>query len=342
METKSRRNILAVRERSWKQIVFRWESLLLLLFLAVNIFNMSISPNYLDASGLFTAISTFLPKGFIAFPMAYLLVLGEIDLSVGSTVALSATLLGISYNSGVPMGAAILIAMACGLVCGLLNGLILAKFTELAPMIVTLGTMTLYRGISQMILGSESSGGLHNCRWFYNIYYARLGPVPYVFLAFCLAAVAFGFVLHKTVFGRQVYAIGSNRTTALYSGVPVQRVRIICYAMTGMISGLSAILYASWMGSIRWDIATGYELEAISMVVLGGISTAGGKGNFPGTVISIFTIGLLKYGLGLINVNSQTILMIIGAILILVVMLPNIRASVAARRAVEAQRQKSV
>ena len=96
------------------------------------------------------------------------------------------------------------------------------------------------------------------------------------------------------------------------------------------------------MGSIRWDIATGYELEAISMVVLGGISTAGGKGNFPGTVISIFTIGLLKYGLGLINVNSQTILMIIGAILILVVMLPNIRDSIAARRAVEAQRQKSV
>lgn len=106
METKARRNILAVRERSWKQVVFRWESLLLLLFLAVNIFNMSISPNYLDASGLFTAISTFLPKGFIAFPMAYLLVLGEIDLSVGSTVALSATLLGISYNSGLSMGAA--------------------------------------------------------------------------------------------------------------------------------------------------------------------------------------------------------------------------------------------
>ena len=142
METKARRNILAVRERSWKQVVFRWESLLLLLFLAVNIFNMSISPNYLDASGLFTAISTFLPKGFIAFPMAYLLVLGEIDLSVGSTVALSATLLGISYNSGLSMGAAILIALGCGLVCGLLNGLILAKFTELAPMIVTLGTMT--------------------------------------------------------------------------------------------------------------------------------------------------------------------------------------------------------
>ena len=121
METKARRNILAVRERSWKQVVFRWESLLLLLFLAVNIFNMSISPNYLDASGLFTAISTFLPKGFIAFPMAYLLVLGEIDLSVGSTVALSATLLGISYNSGLSMGAAILIALGCG-VCYMLSG----------------------------------------------------------------------------------------------------------------------------------------------------------------------------------------------------------------------------
>lgn len=342
MENNTRRTILATRERSWKQLVFRWESLLILLFLAVNIFNMSISPNYLDASGLFTAISTFLPKGFIAFPMAYLLVLGEIDLSVGSTAALSATLLAISYNAGIPMGTAILIAMACGLVCGLLNGLIMAKFTELAPMIVTLGTQTLYRGISQMILGSESSGGLHNCTWFYNIYYARIGAVPYIFIVFCVVAVIFGLVLHKTVFGRYLYAIGSNRTTALYSGIPVQPVRIICYTLIGLVSAFSGILYASWMGSIRWDVATGYELEAVSMVVLGGISTAGGKGNFPGTVISIFTIGLLKYGLGLINVNSQTILMIIGAILIIVVMAPNIRANIAAKKAVNAQRSKSV
>lgn len=202
-------------------------------------------------------------------------------------------------------------------------------------MIVTLGTMTLYRGIAEMILGSQSTGGLQNVTWFYNLYYARLGAVPYIFIVFCVLAVAFGFVLHKTTFGRYLYAIGSNRVVAHYSGIPVQTIRLICFTLVGLVCGISAVYYASWMGTVRFDIATGYELEAISMVVLGGISTAGGKGNFPGTVISIFTIGLLKYGLGLINVNSQTILMIIGAILIIVVTIPNIRVQKNAMKAVK-------
>jgi len=325
MPTKSGRTIAATKEKSLKSVFLRWEFLLILLFLIVNIMNASISKNYLNATNLFTAISTFLVKGFIAFPMAYILVLGDIDLSVGSTVALSATLLGVSYNAGLPMGAAVGIALLCGTLCGFLNGIILTKFTELAAMIVTLGTMTLYRGIAEMILGSQSTGGLQNVTWFYDLYYARLGTVPYIFIVFCVLAVAFGFILHKTTFGRYIYAIGNNRLAARYAGVPVQRVRLICFTLVGLICGISSIYYASWMGTVRYDIATGYELEAISMVVLGGISTAGGKGNFPGTVISIFTIGLLKYGLGLINVNSQTILMIIGAILIIVVTIPNLR-----------------
>jgi rhamnose transport system permease protein len=325
MATKSGRTIVATREKTFRSVFVRWETLLILLFVIVNIMNASISKNYLNAQNLFTAISTFLVKGFIAFPMAYILVLGDIDLSVGSTVALSATLLGVAYNGGVPMGWCLVIALACGTLCGLINGLIMTRFTELFPMIVTLGTMTLYRGISEMILGSESTGGFHKVEWFKNLYYARIGVVPYIFLLFVVLAVVFGVVLHKTTFGRQLYAIGSNRVAAQYAGVPVQRNRLICFTLVGLVCGVSAIFYSSWMGTVRCDIATGYELEAISMVVLGGISTAGGKGNFPGTVISILTIGLLKYGLGLININSQTILMIIGAILIIVVMVPNLR-----------------
>ena len=324
MATKSGRTISAEKDQSVKSFFLRWEFLLIVLFLIVNIMNASISSKYLNVDNLFTAISTFLVKGFIAFPMAYILMMGDIDLSVGSTVALSATILGVSYNSGLPMGVAVLLALGCGILCGLLNGIILTSLPELAPMVVTLGTMTLYRGIAEMILESQSSGGFHNCQWFYNLYYARLGAIPYVFILFVLLALVFGLVLHKTKFGRYLYAIGSNRTAAQYAGIPVQRIRLICFVLVGFICGISAIYYSSWMGTVRSDIATGYELEAISMVVLGGISTAGGKGNFPGTVIAIFTIGLLKYGLGLINVNSQTILMIFGAILIIVVMLPNL------------------
>ena len=329
------RSIAAEKERSFKSTFMRWETLLILMFIAVNIMNICISPNYLKADTLFTAISNFLVKGFIAFPMAYILVIGEIDLSVGAVVALSATLLGVSYNAGVPMGISVLIALVCGLCCGLLNGIIMITFPELAPMIVTLGTQTLYRGITQIILGSESTGNLHNVQWFYNLYYSKIGVVPTIVIVFFALAIVFGYVLHKTVFGRYLYAIGSNRVAAEYACVPVKKVRLICYVLTGLISALAAVYYASWTGSIRSDIGAGYELEAISMVVLGGISTAGGKGNFPGTVISIFTIGLLRYGLGLINMNSQTILMIIGAILIIVVMLPNIAAARNAKKSMK-------
>ncbi|OQB23608.1 MAG: Autoinducer 2 import system permease protein LsrD [Firmicutes bacterium ADurb.Bin182] len=220
MATKSGRTISATREKSLKSFFLRWEFLLILLFVAVNIINATISENYLNAANLFTAISTFLVKGFIALPMAYILMMGDIDLSVGSQVALAATLLGISYNFGLPMWAAVLIALACGILCGFLNGLILTRFIELAPMIVTLGTMTLYRGIAEMILESQSTGGFHNSRWFYNLYYGRIGAVPYIFLIFIVLAVIFGLVLHKTVFGRQLYAIGSNRLVAGYAGIP--------------------------------------------------------------------------------------------------------------------------
>ncbi|NLZ71893.1 MAG: ABC transporter permease [Clostridiaceae bacterium] len=322
---KSGRTIDAVRDKSFKSLFFRWETLLILLFLAVNIMNISISANYLNANNLLTAISTFLVKGFIAFPMAFILVLGEIDISVGSIVALSATVLGYSYNKGVPMPLAILLGVLTGLLCGMFNGLILTKFTELAPMIVTLATQTLYRGMAEMILKDQSASKLHSSEFFYNIYYGKLFGIPYILIVFFVLAIIFGVVLHKTIYGRYLYAIGLNRDVAYYSGVPVQKVRFIAYSLMGLICGVAAVYYASWMGTVRSDIAIGYELEAVSMVVLGGISAAGGKGNFPGTVIAIFTVGLLKYGLGVVNVNSQTILMILGIILIVVVMSPNLK-----------------
>lgn len=341
MAGKSGRTISAHHDRSWRRVIFQWETFLIVILLAVNIMNRAISPNYFKATQLFSAINQFLVKGFIALPMAYILILGEIDLSVGSIVALSATLLGVSYNSGLPMWVSVLVALACGLVCGLINGLILVKFQELAPMIVTLGTQTLYRGICSMILGNESTGGLHAVESFKNIYYAKIGPVYVMTLVFLAAAVVFGLVLHKTTFGRWLYAIGSNRTAAQYSAVPVQKVRLVCYVLIGLVSGVVGILYASWMGTIRSDIATGYELEAISMCVLGGISTAGGKGNFPGAVIAVFIIGLLRYGLGLVNITGETMLVVIGVILILVVMIPNFNFRSIAKRFKKEQKSQA-
>lgn len=324
MATKSGRTIEYVQKRSVKSLLLRWETLLVVIFLAVNVMNVSLSPNYLNAFNLFTNINNFLVKGFIALPMAYVLLLGDIDLSVGANVCLSATILGITYNATGSIWLAILACLATATLCGAINGIILTKFTELAPMIVTLATTTLYRGISERILAGESTKGMRDVAWFGKLYDARIGPVPIMFLVFCVLALAFGLVMHKTVFGRQMYAIGANAKAARYAGVKVQKIRMIVFTLTGFICGVAAVFYCAWMGAVKSNIAEGYELEAISMCVLGGISTAGGKGNFPGAIISIFIIGLLRYGLGLINLNPQIIRIIIGALLITVVMVPNL------------------
>lgn len=324
MATKSGRTIEYVRKRSAKSLLLRWETLLVVIFLAVNVMNVTISPNYLNAYNLFTNINSFLVKGFIALPMAFVLLLGDIDLSVGANVCLSATVLGVVYNGTGSIWLGILACLLVGTACGAFNGLILTKFTELAPMIVTLATTTLFRGLSERILGDTSTKGMRDVAWFCKLYDARLGPVPVMFLVFCVLVAAFGLVMHKTVFGRQMYAIGANQRAARYAGIKVQKIRMLVFSLTGLICGMAAVFYCSWMGSVKSNIADGYDLEAISMCVLGGVSTAGGKGNFPGVIIAIFVIGLLRYGLSLINVNPQVIRIIIGALLILVVMFPNL------------------
>ena len=325
MEAK-KRVILADQKFSWKKSLLQWEVFLLLIFIAVNIMNAFVSPYYLSVSGLFTATSSFLEKAFVALPMAYILVLGDIDISVGATVALSSVMMGVAYaNFGLPMIVCVLICLLTGTICGLINGLILSRFPELAPMIVTLGTQILYRGIGTMILEDQAATGLTSVTWFSNLYWGYLGPIPYMLIIFVICAIGFGVVLHKTTFGRRLYAIGSNSVASMYAGIHVQKIRLIVFTLTGLFAGVTALFLTARMGSTRPNIAEGYELDAISMVVLGGFSTSGGKGRFIGVIISIFIIGFLRYGLGLINVPSQAMLIIIGALLICAVMLPNLK-----------------
>ena len=333
MATKSGRTISSIKERSIKELLLRWEALLILIFLSVNVMNICISPYYLNARNLFTNINNFMDKALIALPMAFILLLGDIDLSVGGNVCLSATVLGIVYNASGSMWLGILACLLTGVVCGAFNGLILTKFNELAPMIVTLATNIIFRGLSERILGDGSTGGMTQVTWFSNIFYGRLFKlIPYPIIIFFVLAVVFGLIMHKTVFGRQMFAVGANKKAAAYAGIKVEKVRMIVFTLTGLMCGFAAIFYASKLGSIKSDVGDGFELEAISMCVLGGISTAGGKGTMLGAVIAIFIIGLLRYGLGLINLSGQTIRIIIGALLIAVVLYPTIQEAIKNRK----------
>lgn len=333
MATKSGRTILDTRRLTLGALFLRWESLLILIFLAVNVMNVCISPYYLNAKNLLRNINNFMDTALVALPMAFILLLGDIDLSVGGNVCLSATVLGIVYNATGNIWLGIGACLLTGTLCGAFNGLILTKFTELAPMIVTLATNIIFRGLSERILGDGSTGGMGSVEWFNDIYYGKVANlIPYPIILFFVLAIVFGIVMHKTIFGRQMFAVGANKRAAAYAGIKVQKVRMIVFSLTGLMCGLAAIIYCSKLGSVKSDVADGFELEAISMCVLGGISTAGGKGTMVGAVISIFIVGLLRYGLGLINLSGQTIRIIIGALLIAVVLYPTIQEAIRNRK----------
>lgn len=309
-----------------KKFLLRWEAVLVLVLLLVNVFNTMSSPYYLSMTGLLDATRDFMDKSFIVFPMAMIILMGEIDISVGAAIALSSVIMGVAYNAGngIPMVAAILLALLVGTVCGLINGLLLTRFKELSPMIVTLSTMTIYRGIAYIILKDQAAGKFPS--WFQEFGWGTVGPVPYVLIVFAILAVIFTIVLNKTKLGRRIYAIGSNRTASIFSGIKVDQIRILAYTLAGFMSGLTAIFLTSRMSSTRPNIGYMYELDIISMVVLGGISTSGGKGRLAGALISIFVIGYLKYGLGLNNISSQILMIVIGLLLIISVLTPNLVA----------------
>ncbi|HJB17093.1 MAG TPA: ABC transporter permease [Candidatus Blautia excrementipullorum] len=322
MAGKSGRSINNVPESSVKRMIFSWEGILVLIFIAVNIFCALFSEFY-NLSSLLRQMPVYLAEVFLMLTMAYILVLGEIDISVGSIVCLSATMCCIVCNTNAPFIVVVLTALVVGTVCGAINGFILTRFQELPPMIVTLATQIIFRGIAEIVLGSGGSISVTNTDGF-RLIGGKIGEVPYILFLVLILAVIFAVILGKSTFGRRVYAIGTNRLTAYYSGIHVQKIRMIIYTVMGTISGLCAIFLVSSSYGANTTTGNGFEMDAIAMAVFGGISSTGGKGNLAGGVISAFIIVCLRVGLGQKNVNAQVILLIIGVLLVAAVALPNI------------------
>jgi rhamnose transport system permease protein len=321
----SERSISIDKPRSLKRFLFQWEWLLILIFIAVNAINSSLSPYYLNFRGLIGSTNSFLDMAFLVMPMTFVIILGNIDISVASTVALSSVVMAVSYNAGLPMPLAMLLCLVVATACGLINGLLLIKFKELSAVIVTLATMIIYRGIAYAILRDQAAG--HFPKWFSFLSWGFIHHVPFILIVFAVCALAFGLLLHKTSFGRKVYAMGNNLTAARYSGVKTDSVILVVSALTGLMAGFTALFLTSRMGSTRPNVALGYELSVIAMVVLGGVSTSGGSGRIFGPLIAVFIIGYLTFGLGLANITSNVILIVVGSLLILSVLVLNLRFS---------------
>ena len=186
------------------------------------------------------------------------------------------------------MPMAILLCLVVATLCGLVNGLLMAKFKELSAVIVTLSTMIIYRGIAYIILEDQASGNFPE--WFSFLGWGSIAGIPFMLIVFTICAIAFGVLLHKTTFGRMVFGMGNNKETCIYSGIETQKILLWVSILTGLMAGFTALFLTSRMGSTRPNVAQGYELEVIAMVVLGGVSTAGGKGRIIGPVLAIFMV----------------------------------------------------
>ncbi|MVA20523.1 ABC transporter permease [Agrobacterium vitis] len=303
-----------------RRLLASWEVLLLGVAVAIFIANALASPYFLDAWNLSDATFNFTEKAMIAFAMALLVIAGEIDLSVAAIIALASTAMGAAAQLGVGTPGLVMIGIGVGLLCGVFNGMLVAGL-KLPSIVVTIGTMSLFRGISYIVLGDQAYG-----KYPESFAYFGQGYVAWVFsfefVLFLVLAALFAVLLHATNFGRQVYVIGNNPLAARFSGIPVDRVKFILFLLTGLMSGIAAVCLTSRLGSTRPSIAQGWELEAVTMVVLGGVSIVGGAGTIGGVVIAAFVMGLVTFGLGLLNVPGIVMSIFIGLLLIITIALP--------------------
>jgi rhamnose transport system permease protein len=314
----------------------RWEWMLVGLIALVVLLNSQLSPYFLDARNLSRTSSDFMEIGLMMLPMVFIIITGGIDLSVASNLAMCASFMGWLFMRGVPIWPAAAGALLLGALGGMLNGTLIAR-VKLPPLVVTLGTYAFYRGVAYVLLGDQAARG-------YPAGFTFIGQgklpgtlIPFSVALFILLAIIFGLVLHKTTFGRYLFAIGNNENATAYSGVSVARIKIAVYTLSGLMAGLAGIVLAARFGSTRPDIGLGLELAVITAAVLGGVDINGGVGAMGGAVLSLLLIGLLRFGMGLLNIQGQVQGMVIGLLLILSILLPNIVRSLSGHSALHRQ-----
>jgi rhamnose transport system permease protein len=309
----------------------RWESVLVLVLLGICGANTAASPYFLDLQNLLDSTQSFSEKGILAFGMALLILGRDIDLSVASMVALCATAMGWLATRGVGTPGLLAASLVVGTALGMCNGALVTRLA-LPAIVVTVGTVSLFRGISYVVLGDGAYTDFpEGFDVLGNGYVFDL--VPYELLVLLGLGALFHVLLHRTRIGRNLYAYGQNPDAARYSGIRVDAHRFWFFTLNGTLSGLSAALLTSRIGAARPNMALGWDLEVIAIVVLGGLGMSGGTGRMSGVILATFVMGMLTFGLGLRNVPGIVMSIVVGGLLIISVALPAIIKKVAARRA---------
>ena len=304
-----------------------WELILVFLLLIVVAGFSATTEGFLDFYNLSDSTFNFSEKALIALPMALVIIAGDIDISVAATVALTSVMMGLAKNAGAGPAMIVLVGLIAGGLCGALNGVLITRFA-LPSIVVTIGTLSLYRGMALVILGDGAITGYPKAlSMLGNGYLGDLIDMPALqipieFAIFVLFAIVFGVVLHKTIIGRRIYAIGANPIASRFSGIAVNRYRFLLFVAVGMMAGFASVLLTGRIGSTRPNIAMGWELDAITMVILGGVSINGGSGSLLGVILAIVVLGMFTFGLQMMNVPGIVMSMILGGLLIVSMIVP--------------------
>lgn len=307
--------------QSLRNLLFRHETILGLLLILALIMLAFQSDRFFTTENLLNQGRLMAEVGLVALAMTFVIVTGGIDLSVGSILGLVAILLGVFWqNIGLPLPLAMFLGVIAGGVAGFVNGLIITRF-GVPPLIATLATLALYRGLAEGISQARSVRGYPE--WFFTLGQGEFLGVPVQLWIFGLCAVVAAIILGLSTFGRETYAIGSNAVASRFSGLRVDRALLLIYTASGLIAGLAAVIFVSRVSTTRSDMGTGLELDVITAVVLGGTSIFGGRGTIIGTLLGLMLMQALKNGLALAGVKGDGTIVVIGAVLILTILISN-------------------
>ena len=307
-----------------KKFLVKWEMILVYIMVLINVLLAVIKPDlYFTHGTVQSMINAGLDVSPLVLGMVFILLLGDIDVSVAAQMILGGMVTGLLMDKGLPSLICVIAGIIVCMLCGAFNGFCVA-FLEMPAVITTISTSMLFRGIVEIVLGENSLKNFP--KWYNKIGWMNIGGIiPLSMVLFLIMGAIFIFVLHKSPFGRKVYIVGNNPTCANYSGISVKKVKMEVFILMGFMAGIGSIFFVGRMGGgLSSSMGTGYEMTAIACAVLGGVSTNGGKGKMWGPIIATFIMAFLTYALGLMGIDPNTKKIVIGVILIVTILISTI------------------
>lgn len=289
---------------------------LIILIVFVSVLN----PAFLQVNNLLNLMRQLIINGFIALGMTFVILTGGIDLSVGSTLAFTSAIFAGLLQNGMNTGLAIVITLALGLALGLINGLLITK-GKLAPFIVTLATMTIFRGLTLVYMDGRPISGPKDNFAFQFLGKGQVFGIPFQVILFLIVYIVLSTLLNKTSHGRKIFAVGGNEKASFISGIKIDKVKVLVYVISALMAVVSGLVLTSRLNSAQPTAGSAYEMDAIAAVVLGGTSMTGGSGSLTGTLIGILILGVLNNGLNLLGVSSFYQQIVKGVVILIAVLI---------------------